>query len=1058
MSILDITPPTDTELKGEPDDKGAINPLDILEDVPPGTTPKLEGFKAEVPKLPSRVTGEMEGDAPEGYEGFMPDYLGDVVRGANDFILALPDGVINLTADALEAAGVVEPNTVDRDYLKRIFNSSDFESQKVIVPYLLHYGTGERIGQVEEEGKTSAILRGAGQGAIASLPIIGMQLKAAGIALPTAAETAMAFAPSTTSTTARVAEQLTKPFRTSPAASTAIETVASAASGAGIVGEKEFFGTETGIGGLAPLAPAGIYYLAPKLPGVQLAKKGFNWGKNAITGGAEDKKIATGALDPGEGVKGAQAKGELADEIEAAVSTPEGQSNIQKAAEIEATIGAVADEPIILSPAERTMDPPLLTTQARIEAKGDPDFTRKNLARKNNIITATQKFIDNELTGSPIDDAPLFIYDRATNNYTTTIGRLDDEAAEVTTKWSMLTNDKEGVYPKLSSRAEAGSEIRNTIVKAENDAKEAALKLAKKLKINDADPVGDANATSAAQAAVRSSVTSRAGEEALSYQGLPPLVRAFIEKKFKNGRMSFQDWKDFRDQVGSAIGKAAAVNDKASIRPLAILSDSLDDLAKSFGKTNEKFEDFRVYYDANVVTPYQRSGVIKVTAKGQGNKKDAPEYHLPDEEVAAAFLQNTNAAKQFMTLFSDSPAQLRHMKAVVLDQVRNKAYIQSGAREGTFDPAKINTYVNQNREVLDVLNLTDAITNPQVLIKETLSRNAELEARRRIVNGNLLNKSIVRAMNNDSPEKLFDDALNSPAKMRELKQIATKGSDEISAEDAGHAFRAAVTERMLAKAPDALEKPADFKQWIVRNEEVLNAAFDKSHLDNLYLIADAAERVLATGFQSGAGVSPADLVTKFTGALGTTPAGISNRFIAVQEGRLGSKAMVGYILSRAIRQRSTVRSDALFREAMFDPDIAKLLATEGGESVPAFGISEPNKRRVNSFLFNLGVDYGGDFGEGPTQEFEFKMNVPTDPIVTTPPPTPKPTLPQKQIPKRDPNFPQNLYPPVPQTSTTPPAPPLNTAQVGIETLFPNDPTSIAIAKRRGAGQGAMRTV
>jgi len=36
--------------------------------------------------------------------------------------------------------------------------------------------------------------------------------------------------------------------------------------------------------------------------------------------------------------------------------------------------------------------------------------------------------------------------------------------------------------------------------------------------------------------------------------------------------------------------------------------------------------------------------------------------------------------------------------------------------------------------------------------------------------------------------------------------------------------------------------------------------------------------------------------------------------------------------------------------------------------------------------------------------------------------------------------------------------PQNQASVGIETLFPNDPTSIAIAKRRGAGQGAMRTV
>ena len=56
-----------------------------------------------------------------------------------------------------------------------------------------------------------------------------------------------------------------------------------------------------------------------------------------------------------------------------------------------------------------------------------------------------------------------------------------------------------------------------------------------------------------------------------------------------------------------------------------------------------------------------------------------------------------------------------------------------------------------------------------------------------------------------------------------------------------------------------------------------------------------------------------------------------------------------------------------------------------------------------------------------------------------------------------------VYPPlhrIPNTSNTspPPPPPQNQASVGIETLFPNDPTSIAIAKRRGAGQGVMRTI
>jgi len=218
-------------------------------------------------------------------------------------------------------------------------------------------------------------------------------------------------------------------------------------------------------------------------------------------------------------------------------------------------------------------------------------------------------------------------------------------------------------------------------------------------------------------------------------------------------------------------------------------------------------------------------------------------------------------------------------------------------------------------------------------------------------------------------------------------------------------------------------------------------------------MADAAERVLITGIGRGKGVTDDDIITRFTTALGTTPAGISNRFIAVQEGRLGSKAMVGYIISRAIRQQSGVRSDALFREAMFDPNIAKLLTTEGGESVPPLGISEPNKRKINTFLFNIGIDYGdGITGEGARETLILEPNITDQPILQTPPPAPEP------VPEPKP-FVLPPLPTIPNTSnTSSPPPPQNQASVGIETLFPNDPTSIAIAKRRGAGQGAMRTV
>ncbi len=1041
-----------------------INPADPRINVPPGTTAPMGTITTSTDILPSRVTGKRDEGVSEDYSGVDLGYISDFARGANDLILALPDAAINAVAEGLEAVGIVEPNTVDRRYLARIFNSSDFESQKVIIPYLLHYGTGEFAGQADQEGLGAKISRGAGQAGVASLPLVGMQMRAA--AIPSTQVTRLgsstpylgvdvlgkgAATPSTTTTTQRIVEGMVAPFRTSPGTAAAVETGLGAASGAGAVTEQELFGTSGTVGALAPILPAAAATALGKTPGINLAKKGFNWTKSFVKGKVDDTKVLTGKVKPGEGAEGEAALAKLGSEVQEAAATPQAQVNLQRAAEIEARLGGYADEPIALSPAEATLDAPLLATQTRMEGTGDAAFTRANNQRKTNVLTAAQRFIDGDLTASPVDDAPMFVYNQAEGTYAATVGRINADSDELAANWSMVTDSDTGVYPKLGSRSDVGANIRKAIVDAEQAAKDDAAALATKLKINDADPVGDANTTVAAQAAVRDSLTSRAGDKAISYQGLPPLVRKFVEFKFKDNRMSFQDWKSFRDQVGSAIGKASAVGDKASIRPLAILSDQLDNMAASYGKTNEKFDDFRIYYDANVVTPFQRSGVTRVTAKGQGSTKERPQYYVADEKVADAFLQDTNTAKQFMKLFADKPADMRAMKNVVLDKLRTTAFNQN---KGIFEPDKVNKYINTNREVLTELGIIDDLLDTETMLREMVTRNAELEVRRRTINGNLLMGSVARATKNESPDQLFTEALRSPAKMRELKRIASQATDDLTEEEASRAFRSAITQKMLDKAPTALSDPTAFKQWMVRNEEVLDAAFDKSHVDNLYLMADAAERVLITGIGRGKGVTDEDIVTRFTSALGTTPAGISNRFIAVQEGRLGSKAMVGYILSRAIRQQSGVRSDALFREAMFDPDIARLLTTEGSESVPPLGISEPNKRRLNAFLFNIGVDYGdGITGEGAKETLILEPNITDQPILQTPPPAPDPVPPPKP-------FPLPPTPTIPNrpAAAPPTAPPLNTAQVGIETLFPNDPTSIAIAKRRGAGQGAMRTV
>ena len=1066
MSIS-IGPPTKQGLESyQRGDDLIINPSDPRDSsVDPGTTPPMAAIRTEAPVLPSRVTGQAVtdetfiGETPEDYTGVDLGLISDFNRGFNDLILYLPDAAINAVAGGLEAAGIVEEGTVDRNFLSRVFNSSDYESQRVIIPYLVHYGTGSFAGQAEQEGKLAAVARGAGQATAATVPVVGLQTRAA--AIPATEVTRLgskipflgtdvlakgATTPSASTTAQRVAETMVAPFRASPGTAVAAETALGAASGAGAEAETQFLGTNTGFGGLVPLAPAGIYYGAKKTPGVKFVSKGFSWAGSKIRGGIDDAKVLTGKVDPAEGAEGQAALAKLGDEVKEAAAFPEAQDNLRKAADIEATLGGYSDAPITLSPAEATLDLPLLATQARMEGTGDAAFTRANNARKNNVLNAAQKFIDGELTGSPIDDAPMYVYNQAKGTYEATFNRLDAEGDEITNSWSLVTAADTGVYPKLSDRAAVGENIRTTIVNAQQSAKDDALKLAKKLKINDADPVGNRDATAGAQAAVRDALTTRAGKEAISYEGLPPLVRKFVEFKFKDGKMSFQDWKSFRDQVGSAIGVALAKGDNSSVRPLAILSEQLDNMATSYGRTNEKFEQFRLVYDKNVVAPFERSGVIRVTAKGPGSTGEQPQYYLPDEQVVKAFLADTNTARQFMKLFADKPADMRAMKAVVLDQIRDTAY---NYNKGVFNPDKINSYLNKNREVLSELGLLDDLLDTQKLIEDQVARQATLTDRRRAIQGNSLLGAVGRALKNESPDQLFKEALTSPAKMRELREVASVATDSYTAEQGAQAFRAAITEKMLAKAPDALGSPTAFKQWMVKNEEILDAAFDKSHVDNLYLIADAAERVLITGISRGKGVSDEDIISRFTGALGTTPAGISNRFIAVQEGRLGSKAMVGYIISRAIRQQSGVRSDALFREAMFDPNIAKLLTTEGGESVAPLGASEPNKRKINAFLFNIGVDYGeGITGEGATQELILEPNITERPITQTPPP-PAPVVPDPK---------PFIYAPTPGITTPTPKPPTprinpgDQASVGIETLFPNDPTSIAIAKRRTAGQ------
>ena len=395
-----------------------------------------------------------------------------------------------------------------------------------------------------------------------------------------------------------------------------------------------------------------------------------------------------------------------------------------------------------------------------------------------------------------------------------------------------------------------------------------------------------------------------------------------------------------------------------------------------------------------------------------------------------------------MSLFADDPDKMRFMKNAVLDAVR-----KAGIGPKGLNADKINTHLNTNRDVYTELGLFDELSNSNQLVSDVLARQAELATRTKLVNSNLLFKSIAKAMNNSNPQSLFDDAIRNPTIMKELKQIAAKGSDSLSPEESLYVFRAAITDRLFKNyaGTDVLANPKAFKQMIVDNEIALNQAFDKDHLNNIYLIADAAERIMATGLPKGAGTTTDDIITALSAKMGTSPAGISNRFIAVQEGRLGPRAAIGYIASRFLRQQSSARTEMLFKEMMFNPQVAKDLTATGTKNL---SISEPVRNRLNTYLFNVGVEAIGakpDVDPDTTREIIFKAPENEQSFVS---PEILPPVNTNQVA----NLPINNVPP--------PAPVANVQQPNIQTasatdLFPFDPTLAAIEKRQNAKQGIM---
>ena len=1056
-----INLPTDDEYK-DYEDRGLHSPDTVL-DTSTGLSPRLpgtevrkpvditKGVQAEIPKLSATESGEAS------YTGTTTEkVIRTTLQGINNVIVGIPDIALNALMEGLEKVGVVPENERSRDYLMRLFNSGDYETVRTIIPYVLQYGEGERVGPSGALGYAQS----AGEGLAAALPFIGAAGKTAQTlrtlpGLITKERAALTANP----TTLRILQNsMVAPYVATPWTAASIEGGFASISGMGAKAEKDLFGTSTGGGALAPIVvPAVLAKSIGKVWEYSPLRRTLSW-----MGAKKQEAARTPALD-----ENMQATGRNAERIKTAVglemaeayNKAESRANAVRAQELEDIV--LKDSDAFLTVGEKTGDPVQVARETALARGGNDSYRIKLLDRRHQIYDAMRKFYHNVVLqgNDPAGtDTPMFIQNTVDGRIIPLLKKVQsnrNEVADSLTVASAADGDA-ALFPSIETgtRAVRGATIRQAIENLYKTATEAAENYATKLGINSANEVADPTAFRNAQTSFKA--TGGYSDKDISYQNLPTSVKQFLQHKES---LTFQDWKRFRDQVGDDIGSAVAKRQGTAVKTLTQLKSTLDNLGTEYGKINQDFQKFNKFYQETVVIPFQNNTVasVRVTSGlGRGGEKI---YQISDESVAKHFLGNKQDAKSYVNLFSNDATKMEAIRAAALDEIRKNGGLNAA---GILNPSKINTWINKNGDMLRGLGLLDEFTDSSQLLANLSRRSATLKNREEKITSNLVYKALMKGKNEGDPIKLLDAGLANVSTMRGLRNtvLAMARRDKDNANAIQEAWNRSVIERFMSKKGTNLADDngiVDFSNALKENERVLIAAVGKKQYQNLFVLSDLAARVNASGNVRLAGkAADSNMIQNMTDTIGLSPQNISRSMLAYKEGRLSGRTLGVYFASRALGKLQQRRVQEVWEKALSDPELANLLTKEGTNvgttEKPVWRPLQADIKRLNAYLFNLGYPYGDTPGVDPE-------NRPADRITINPGPQSSVVPDSAPVVQTAAVEPEQTSADIlqqivsaPSPSSSGPAAKGATGTSQMAELFPFDATSAAIERRKTANQ------
>jgi hypothetical protein len=402
--------------------------------------------------------------------------------------------------------------------------------------------------------------------------------------------------------------------------------------------------------------------------------------------------------------------------------------------------------------------------------------------------------------------------------------------------------------------------------------------------------------------------------------------------------MSVNQALDRRAQINQDLADHynASNRDVAATREIRRLQAEKETLDSAIGESSDAgapgLKAYNDYY-RNEYAPRFLQGASREV--GRFNRNGYEGNRVASEDVPGKFFapNNISEARQFNKLYGEDAGARQQMTDHALDDLRRTTV---DPNTGQIKEGAVNKWLAKNERILNEMPwVRDAVKakNPDDLY----ARLGQLEQRQRAVADTKVAKLLNQGKN---PEQHIDAALNDWQVMKGLRN-SVRGDP--SAE-------AALRRSVMDRAPDPMDT-AKFEAWLKGNDRSLRQVLEPTHLKALQDVLSAAKINGRLPRPTGSVDLPGSLADKGAKVFGITVPSLLQRMLSVKQGRMSAEYGVADVGVRALRQFSNREIEGAWKEALYNPKVAKdlQLIVKGGGATPI------QLARMRNYLLSVGL-------------------------------------------------------------------------------------------------------